>query len=251
MTAPYYTDDAVTLFHGRMEDVLPGLGQFDLCVTDPPYGETSLAWDRWPNGWPTLVAEHTRSLWCFGSMRMFLERRDEFTSWKLSQDVIWEKNNGSGSAADRFRRVHEQLTHWYRGRWSDVHHQAPRVPYAGINNNRVRKRTTAGAHLGTYQAAGYNSPDRLMRSVIQGRSMHGRAIHPTEKPVEILDPLIAYACPPGGTVLDPFAGSGSALVAARASGRSAVGIELSEKYCEAIARRLDQAELGFDVEGAV
>jgi len=81
---------------------------------------------------------------------------------------------------------------------------------------------------------------RLMRSVIQVRSMHGRAIHPTEKPVGLLDPLIRYACPPGGTVLDPFAGSGSTAEAARLSGRKAVLIEADERYCELIARRLQQ-----------
>ena len=66
-----------------------------------------------------------------------------------------------------------------------------------------------------------------MRSVIPVRSMHGRAIHPTEKPVGILDPLIAYACPPGGLVVDPFAGSGTTLEAPRCPGRQAIGVELA------------------------
>ncbi len=80
--------------------------------------------------------------------------------------------------------------------------------------------------------------------------MHARNIHPTEKPIGILDPLIRYACPPGGTVLDPFAGSGSTLVAARDSGRKAVGIEASEAYCAAIANRLAQGSLDFAADGA-
>ncbi|WP_119731794.1 site-specific DNA-methyltransferase [Thermomonospora amylolytica] len=74
--------------------------------------------------------------------------------------------------------------------------------------------------------------------------MHQRgAIHPTQKPLGILTPLIEYACPPGGTVLDPFVGSGSTLEAARLTGRRAIGIELHEPYAEAAARRLAQAPL--------
>jgi site-specific DNA-methyltransferase (adenine-specific) len=73
--------------------------------------------------------------------------------------------------------------------------------------------------------------------------MHGRAIHPTQKPVGILTPLIEYACPPGGLVIDPFAGSGSTLEAARLTGRRAIGIEAHEPYIERAARRLEQAPL--------
>jgi site-specific DNA-methyltransferase (adenine-specific) len=78
-------------------------------------------------------------------------------------------------------------------------------------------------------------------SVIDARSLYRRnPIHPCEKPTGILDPLIRYACPPGGLVLDPFAGSGSTAEAARLSGRRAVLIEGDEAYCEAIALRLSQ-----------
>ena len=68
-------------------------------------------------------------------------------------------------------------------------------------------------------------------------------LHPTEKPVGILDPLIRYACPPGGTVLDPFAGSGSTAEAARLTGRKAILVEADERYCELIARRMSQGVL--------
>lgn len=244
MSAPYYADDAVTLYHGDTLEVLPALGlAADCIVTDPPYGETSLEWDRWPVGWPDLVSLAATSMWCFGSMRMFLDRREQFVNWQLSQDVVWEKHNGSGFHADRFRRVHEHALHWYRGSWAEVYRD-PQV--TNDATRRTVRRKGRPPHLGEIGNSSYTSIDggpRLMTSVMFAPSMHHRAIHPTEKPVGVLEPLIRYACPPGGVVLDPFAGSGSTLDAARAAGRRAIGIEAREDYCEAIARRLSQGVL--------
>jgi site-specific DNA-methyltransferase (adenine-specific) len=243
---PYFSTDNVALFLGDMREVLPALDvTADLVLADPPYGETSLAWDRWPDGWLDVTAQHANSLWCFGSMRMFLLHGMEFATagWKLSQDVIWEKHYGSGFASDRFKRVHETATHWYRGDWRDIHHDVPRPAV----HHRTKGNASRGQvpHTGKIGSATWTDDGtRLMRTVLQVPSMWRRgAIHPTEKPVGILDPLIAYACPPGGLVVDPFAGSGSTLDAARQSGRRAIGIEANEAYAEKAARRLEQLTL--------
>lgn len=66
--------------------------------------------------------------------------------------------------------------------------------------------------------------------------------HPTVKPLALMRYLITLVTPPGGIVLDPFAGSGSTLVACAELGIPAIGIELSEEYCEIIARRVDRAQ---------
>jgi DNA modification methylase len=66
----------------------------------------------------------------------------------------------------------------------------------------------------------------------------GNRSHPTEKSVGILKPLIETFTKPGQVVLDPFAGSGSTLVAASLAGREYLGIELESKYCQLIERRL-------------
>lgn len=244
MAQAYYADEHVTLYHGDMREVLPELEQFDVCITDPPYGETSLAWDRWPDGWPALVAEHTNSMWCFGSMKTLLKHRDEFKGWTFSQDIVWEKHNGSGFTSGRFRRVHEYAALWYQGRWREIHHETPRIPHDGPDNRRRTKRGTAQApHKGDIGTGGYDATDRQARSVIWARSCNGTAIHPTEKPQAILDPLTRYSVPAGGLVLDPFAGSGSTLLTARSLGRRAIGIEAREDYCEAAAKRLSIPDL--------
>ncbi len=84
-----------------------------------------------------------------------------------------------------------------------------------------------------------------MLSVQKVRSCHGHAIHPTEKPAGILQPLLEYSLPPDGTLLVPFAGSGPDLLLAKQMNRRAVGIEVNEKYAEACANRLRQEVLQF------
>lgn len=243
---PYFDDGTVSLYLGDMREILPALGvTADCIVADPPYGETSLAWDRWPEGWLETAAQVTRSLWCFGTLRMFFEHGPEFKAarWRLSQDVIWEKQNGSGFADDRFKRVHEQVGHWYRGDWRSVRHVTPKTEVAwrtAANSGRAQP-----PHTGTIGSRAWaDDGTRIARSVQRIPNMWRRnPIHPTQKPVELLDLLITYACPPDGLAIDPFAGSGSTLDAARASGRRAIGIEANEKYAEAAARRLSQMTL--------
>ena len=209
----------------------------DCIITDPPYGETSLAWDRWPPGWPAKVRrvlKRSGSMWVFGSTRMFMNRAGEFAGWKLSHDVVWEKHNGTGLFNDRFRRVHESALHFYRDdvKWSQVF-KAPQFTMDATART-VRKKSRPAHWIGATGATGatgettYKSEDggpRLMRSVLFVRSEHGRAVHPTQKPIDIVAPLLAYACPPGGLVLDPFAGSGTVGLCAKRAGQSAVLIE--------------------------
>ncbi len=244
---PYYEDASTVLYHGDMREILPELdGTYDCAVTDPPYGETSLAWDRWPAGWPSLVATVTSSMWCFGSARMFDTYRDDLLSdWRMSQDVIWSKGRGVGSVTDRFYRTHEHARHYYRGAWGQVHHESPRAPVYGVRPGRVVQRPGTGKtwHGDRADSTWTDDGTRMVKTVIDVAGLWGQDGHPTQKPLGILDPLIRYACPPGGTVLDPFAGSGSTADAARASGRRAVLIEGYESYCEAIARRLSQGDL--------
>jgi site-specific DNA-methyltransferase (adenine-specific) len=247
---PYYEDEWVTLYHGDCRQVLPPLGvAADAVVTDPPYGEVSLEWDTWQAGWVEAVGQAVpavASLWCFGSMRMFLDRARDFAGWQLSQDVVWRKPRIRGIATDRFARIHEHALHWYRGPWSEVHHEAQRVAHHGPRVTVPAKASTVRS--GTSQANATSSYEddgtRLMSTVLEGVAGDPRRVlHPAQKPIAVLAPLIAYAAPMGGTVLDPFAGSGSTLDAARAIGRRAIGVEADERYCEVTARRLSQGDL--------
>jgi len=248
---PYYRDDAagITLYHGDCREILPQLAEaVDLVLTDPPYGDTALGWDTVVRGWPALVARlllPSGSAWVSGSLRSHLLTVEDFAGWKLAQDVIWEKHNGSGLMVDRFRRVHEQVVQWYRApKWEAVY-KDPQHTY-DATPRKVLRRSSGPSHHGGREASVYVAElggPRLMRSVIYARSMHRNAINETQKPIELLIPLLEYSCPPGGLVLDPFAGGGSTLEAARLVGRRAIGIELREEQCAAAVQRLSQAVL--------
>lgn len=244
LPAPYYEADGITLYCGDCRGIVPHLDRVDAAITDPPYGETSLEWDVWPDGWPTAVIPVANSLWCFGSLRMFWEQIHEFAEWKLAQDVVWEKHNGSGFASDRFRRVHELAIQFYRGEWSEIYAQ---VPLWGEHRASQTIRRGKTPHLGVNGADAKIEGQRLMRSVIFANSCHGDAVNETQKPEAIVWPLMEYSVPDGGIVLDPFAGSGTVLAVALVQGKRAIGIEKRESQCKEIVCRLSQGVLNFPV----
>lgn len=242
---PVYDQDGITLFQGDCREILPHLGRQSVSavVADPPYGDTSLGWDKPVRGWVPLLTPLLRdsaSLWCFGSLRFFLAKIAEFAGWNLAQEVVWEKHNGSSSAADRFRRVHELAVHFYPAgaKWSRVFKLPQTTPDAVRKTVRRKARPPQWGEIAGHTFESQDGGPRLMRSVIPVRSCHGHAVHPTQKPTGILEPLIRYSTQPGGLVLDPFAGSGSTLVAAKSLGFRAIGIEANPAYCEVAIARL-------------
>lgn len=243
MLNPYYQDDFVTLYHGDSLEIMTRLPTADAIITDPPYGETSLDWDKWPDGWPEVAARIAPQMWCFGSMRMFLDKRGDLSGWKLAQDIVWEKHNGSNSANDRFRRMHELALHFYHGKWDALYKYPQRTNDATA---RTVRRKVRPPHWGEIGSSIYTSEDggpRLMGSVIYARSCHGYAVNETQKPEAIVAPLIEYSVPPGGLVVDCFAGSGTTGAVARKLGRRAILIEKREAQCRAIVDRLSQGDL--------
>jgi site-specific DNA-methyltransferase (adenine-specific) len=233
------------LHTGDCRALMPALGPFDMVLADPPYGDTSLAWDERVENWHDLAVQCLKpsgSLWVFGSLRYFMAegRRFEEAGLRYAQEIVWEKHNGSAFHADRFKRVHELAVQFYRqdDQWTSIYNDVQKTADATARTVRRKKRPT---HTGHIDAAHYTSEDggpRIMRSVIYARSCHGRAIHPTEKPVDLLEILIRTSCPRGGIVGDFFAGSGAAGEAARNAGRGYVGCEIDPAMADKARDRL-------------
>lgn len=236
---------------GDCRPVMAGMqsSSIDVCITDPPFGDTSLEWDSRVYGWIEQVARILKpngSIWILGSMRFLAPLFAEFESldFKYSQDIVWKKQNGTGFHADRFRRVHEHAVLFYRGAWADVYHD---TQYTLDATAKTVRRKARAAHWGAIENAAFVSEDggpRMMTSVLEFANEHGRAIHPTQKPVDLIRPLVRYSCPPGGVVLDPFMGSAAIGMAAIYEGRDYIGMEDVPQYYAAALERLAEAKAG-------
>ena len=236
-------------------ELMPSHGPFDMILADPPYGETSLAWDRRVEGWIALARaalKPTGSIWAFGSLRSFVATAQRFADvgLRLAQEIVWEKQNGTGFHANRFKRVHELAVQCYPGEaaWRDIYNDVQTTPDAAA---RTVHRKQSPPHTGHIDAGHYVSHEggpRLMRSVIYVRNCHGRAIHPTEKPSALLEILFRTSCPEGGLVGDLFAESGAAGEACRLSGRRYLGCEIDPDMAATARARL--SELPSDGGGA-
>lgn len=214
MTEPYYEGDGVVLYHGDCLEVTAWLAA-DVLVTDPPYG---IGWSQHgaydsPQATPGIVNDHSTdardgALAAWGDKPAVVFGSPLLPPADAVQAVAWIKPPDSGlfGAVGGWRRDWESI--YLCGKWSAT--QQP-VRRSGV------LRSQHGSQA-TYK---------------QG--------HPHTKPIDVLEQLID-TCPPG-VIADPFAGSGSTLVAARNLGRKAIGAEIEERYCEIIARRLDQAVL--------
>lgn len=236
----------VRILTGDCREIMRSEGPFDMIIADPPYGDTSLSWDKLVRGWERVAHDRLKpsgSMWVFGSLRFFMlaHRPMRAAGLRVAQEIVWEKHNGSGLHADRFKRVHELAVQVVRddATWSDVFNEVQKTNDATA---RTVRRKMKPQHFGDVDAGPtYKSEDggpRIMRSVIYARSCHGHAIHPTQKPVDLLEILIRTSCPPGGLVGDFFAGSGAAGEAARSCGRSYVGCEIDPAYATAALDRL-------------
>lgn len=251
---PYYDEKGITIYHGDCRDVLPNLDDStaDLIFADLPYGMTDCKWDSqipldelWPLWRHALRADGV----------VILTGSQPFTSILVSSNIqrfkhewIWEKNAGSnfGTVKRQPMKEHESVLVFSWGRYFYNPIMQERAPsgLARVRAGTVNYATKAEAYAGggLVGTATSDRPDLRYPRSIQ-RFNRERGLHPTQKPVALLDYLIRTYTDGGYTVIDPCMGSGTTLVAAAALSRKAIGIEKDERYCEVAAQRLAQGNL--------
>lgn len=216
---PYYDHGGIQIYHGDCREILPGLGRFDLLLTDPPYGidletdNSTRAWRGGAKGWRTNTHERVAG------------DGEPFNATPLlgigSAAVLWGANNFShtvpGSAA------------WFVwdkkcGRTESFASDAELAAVVGADWESVR--------VFRHMWKGYQRDSEIGE----------RVLHPTQKPVALMSWCLGFF-PEAKTVVDPYMGSGPVAKACKDRGLKYVGIELVEKYCEIATKRLAQEVL--------
>lgn len=131
--------------------------------------------------------------------------------------------------------VDQFVATWREAGFQIVGHLVFTKPYA--SSTRFLSHCHEQAYL---LAKGTPSMPATALSDVRGWEYTGNRLHPTQKPVEELSPLVRAFCPEGELVFDPFCGSGSSLVAAVQEGRDFLGIELDYRYWQAARQRLSR-----------
>ena len=218
---PYYQDDFITLYHGDCLQHLDVLDQADVMVTDPPYGmdyqDRLNQYSKIRGDKNTDARQRVLKVWGNKPSLMFGTWRVEKPNG-VKNCLVWDKGSDLGMGASTpWGLSHEEI--YVLGEWP------PLVP-----GGRVREGGTPSRVPSVIRVP---KPNNASNSRVHG--------HPTPKPVPLMERLIER-CPPG-VIIDPFAGSGSTLRAAKNLGRKAIGFEIEEKYCEIAANRLAQEVL--------
>ena len=233
---PYYEDQGITLYHGNAFDVMATLADasIDAVITDPPYSART-----------HKNAKKNDSQLGYGVQAVHF---DSFTDEMLYQAFdemarvtkSWIVSNIDYNHAFRFETqppvgmVQKRIGIWVKNN-----------PMPQISADRPGQGWEAITYL--HKATG--------RSSWNGGGLHGNYVtnlatptgHPTPKPLTMLHSFVERFTNHGDLILDPFAGGGTTLIAARNLQRKAIGVEVDEQWCELIANRLGQG--AFDLEG--
>jgi DNA modification methylase len=215
---PYYQDEAagIVIHHGDCREILPTLGKVDLVLTDPPYG---IGVD---------AAMHEKGGQQYGHAAV-PKRHYDATNWdQKPPDKEW------------LLRLISQGDHaiLFGGNYYDIGPARCYLVWDKLNGNTA----FADCELAW---TNLDKPVRVKRHMWNGMLRENKEMrydHPTQKPVVVMVWCIEQAGAVD-SILDPFMGSGTTLVACKRLGRKGIGIEIEEKYCEIAARRIEAERL--------
>jgi len=233
--------DGYELYQGDCLDVMASLreGSVDLCLTDPPYGTTACKWDSvipFEPMWEGIkhVAKPNAAIALFGS-QPFTSMLGASNISQLRYAWVWEKSAATGhlNAKRMPMKNNEDVLVFYT--------KQPKYNPQGTEAcDIIVRRGHNGDNYGESGNENRQTQKNYPRTVIQFRSM-GKTVHPTQKPVALLEYLIRTYTDEGDTVLDFTMGSGSTGVAAMNTNRKFIGIELDPGYFDIAVKRIENS----------
>lgn len=241
--------DDVKLYCGDCLEIMKDIkdNSIDLILCDLPYGTTSCKWDKIIN--IDLIWKHyNRILKDTGNILLFSSQ--PFTTYLINSnpkmfryEIIWIKSRPTGfpNANYRVMKKHENILIFTKSSTSsrgDIH--ATYNPQGLIECERKVKRTSRG-YLGECENTNYEYNSKFKNyptSIIEFAS-ESKTVHPTQKPVALLEYLIKSYSNENEIVLDNCMGSGSTGIACAKTNRKFIGIELDNKYFEIGKKRID------------
>ena len=216
---PYYQDEAVTLYHGDCLKLPDYWLDADVLVTDPPYGR---AWKQGEVNAPRGLAPSAHAGIANDGTT---ETRDAALGlWASRPAVVCGDLMLPPPAGTKHVLIYDK---------------GPAVGFHGAVAGY--RRNAEAIYLMGRHVTGLGGGSAILTTSIGHPGALAKVTgHPHTKPLDLLEKLIRAT---SGVIADPFAGSGSTLVAAKNLGRKAIGVELEERYCEIIAKRCQQEVL--------
>lgn len=246
--------DADSIYLGDCMEMMQHIpdSSIDLVVCDPPYGMTSMPWDRRLD-MPKLFEHYRRIVKQSGPIVLFSTQPFTTDIISLGRDMfryewIWCKNQPSGGMQVKHRplKQHENLVVFYREQPTYNPHKRARTKLE-LSRFSYESVDTESNHMPSLSVRSPNRFDRTMRfpdsllffDGVASRS-YEKTGHPTEKPVNLIRYLILTYTSPGDIVLDNCMGSGTTAIAAMRSDRRFLGFELDEEFYDMADMRIDR-----------
>lgn len=218
-------------------------GSVDMILCDLPYGTTACKWDSvipFEPLWEQYkrIIKDNGAICLFGSEPFSTLLR--YSNLKIYRyDWVWSKNRGTGlfNAKKMPMKSHEVVSVFYKK--LPIYNPQMRL---GFKAYKCKQGKQSGA-FGTSnkEIVTENNGQRYPISVLEFNSTNGRNVHPTQKPVALLEYLVKTYTNEGDTVLDNCMGSGSTGVACVNTNRNFIGMELDKQYFEIAVQRIAEA----------
>jgi len=242
------------LFNDDCLKVLPTIPDksIDLILTDPPYGTTPCKWDSvipLDKMWFELkrIIKNESAIILFGTEPFSSNLRLSNTDW-FKYDWIWEKPNGANFLVANYQplKVHEIIsvfgnapTSYSKNKPMIYNPQETKgLPYKQKSGKQKTEKENSTVRSKIEQVVTNNLGTRKPRTIIQF-APDKEKIHPTQKPVALLEYLIKTYTNENDTVLDFTMGSGSTGVACKNLNRNFIGIELDQNYFNIAKQRIE------------